>query len=255
MKQVFLALVGLNICFLLFQQFSGAEESEAQAGPEPQAVEQKSEPFGAAAVTASRVAKAGRVVAPENDNIIAKKPPDAGEVVAKSAATETDSVAEVATTEAADALPPSNCVLAGPFRGRSQAEAVVRQLTAAKVEAALQPRDGKLLPDYMVYIGPQASLTEARELDATFKGQDRESQIIANGSLQNALSLGVYSRRPLALELQEELVDLGYEPKIATINRNRRGFQVLTEMDEALRARFTAADTPFIDCPQAIAQR
>ena len=282
MKQLFLGLIALNLCFLLFQQFSGADDLPAVAKTAPPAggpTDATEPPVSveppvavAGPIGAPEVTRSGGLVSVDIGNSLALAsaagsvaPSATGPAIgsaADSTAAATNSALKKAT--ASPAAPPAqvadnsaaaNCVIAGPFRRRSQAEQVVDQLAKADVEATLQPRDVALLPDYMVYVGPQASVGEARKLDATFKAAKRDSQIIASGSLRNALSLGVFSRGALARELQAEMQAAGYTPKIVTITRNRRGFQVLTQLTKALRAQFVQADTPFIDCPQTIAQR
>jgi len=276
MKQLFLGLIALNLCYLLFQQFSGAAEAPAeprQADPTQAVPAAKSTqppvvvaaPAGAP-VVAPGITRSGGLVSVDKDKLVAlvspANTPDTVPVIVPEATAKTIPEIEraapaVSRVQVAASSPAtsSSCVIVGPFRRRSQAEQVVERLAKADVAAAIQPRDVAVLPDYMVYVGPQASIGEARALDATFKAAKRDSQIIASGSLRNALSLGVFSRGPLARELQQEMEAEGYKARIATITRNRRGFQVRTELSRPLRAQFLRADTPFIDCPQTIAQR
>jgi len=278
MKQLFLGLIALNLCYLLFQQFSGAEDrptevsevapaatASAGAGNEPAAAKEaamapkvQSADSPPVVVTppaaALGVTRSGGLASVDIDSslaIISPSSPAAEKpVVEASVAKPLNPPVKVAIPS-----PTANCAIVGPFRRRSQAEKVVDQLAKADVQGSIQPRDVKVLPDYMVYVGPQADINEARTLDAAFKAANRDSQIIASGSLRNALSLGVFSRGPLARELQQEMQAKGYEARIATITRNRRGFQVRTQLSEALRRQFVRDDTPFIDCPQTIAQR
>ena len=105
----------------------------------------------------------------------------------------------------------------------------------------------------MVYVGPQATKTEAQKLAAKFAGQNIDSHVIGRGNLKNALSLGVFSQAPFADDLLQELREQGYDANIATMSLNRRGFQVRSaSLPSPVRSRLLAADTPVIDCPSAV---
>ena len=149
--------------------------------------------------------------------------------------------------------PAGSCVIAGPFRRRDDGEALVRQLANAGIDGTLAKRDSTLLPDYMVYVGPKTTVAEARSLEAGFQARDMDSLLIVQGSLRNAVSLGVFSRAPLARSLLTQLQDEGFDAHIAEISRNRQGFQVQAQVPQLVRARLIAADTPMIDCPAALA--
>lgn len=257
MKQVFFGLIALNLCYLLFQQMStagevaagipvGSESLETLEAPRTQT--SKDTPalaFAPAALTTASltepavltVEKAAPVVAPD-----AQADEKADEPAAQVVASR-------------DAQPTSECVIAGPFPSRSSGQEFVSQLASSGIEGQLQPRDVAVLPDYMVYVGPESSEAEARAVEAGFKLRQMDSHIISVGALQNAISLGVFSRGPLAQGLRQQLEDDGYTAQIAIITRNRKGFQVLTQLPQRLRAKLVVADTPMIDCPQEIAQR
>ncbi len=255
MKQVFFGLIALNLCYLLFQQMSTAGEVAPgiRVGPESLELleasrEQASEDTPAPAFAPAAIASAslaGAVVEPAVLTV-EKADEEANEKADKTAAQ---------VVASPDAQPTSECVIAGPFPSRSSGQEFVSQLASTGIDAQLQPRDVAVLPDYMVYVGPESSEAEARAVEAGFKLRQMDSHIISVGALQNAISLGVFSRGPLAQSLRQQLEDDGYTAQIAIITRNRTGFQVLTSLPQRLRAKLVAADTPMIDCPQEIAQR
>ena len=258
MKQLFIALVVINLALPLFQ---GTSEEPA---------------VGVAAPLVGIEAEAAQVSAVEK--LPAKKRPEPGETGANAAKKDAEDSAAVPTPKAsavaqseeqnstADPADPADpaevsslaastdpqaasCVIAGPFRKKGDAENLIKQLANSDIESTLQPRDTDLLPDYMVYVGPERSIARAREVAADFAAKNMDSHPIGSGDLANAVSLGVFSRQPLANELHEQLKGDGYKPGIVRITRNRRGFQVLTSLPNQLRSRLIAADTPMIDCP------
>jgi len=145
------------------------------------------------------------------------------------------------------------CSIAGPFPKEDEAASLVNQLADLDIDSEVEPRNVTLLPDYMVYVGPQSSADQARELAAEFAAKNIDSHVIGRGNLQNALSLGVFSQAPFADNLLEELREQGYDANIATMSLNRRGFQVRTAaLPKPVRSRLIAADTPVIDCPTGV---
>ena len=255
MKQLFIVLVALNLGYLLLQGLSASPAAEPpertaeiesppqlqpQAQPQKQTQPQQPEP------TESAVAEPALLVTGAPAEPVASAP-DVEESLPETAA----ELAEVAPPAASATA--VSCVIAGPFRRRSDGEALLRQLANAGIDGALERRDTQVLPDYMVYVGPQDTVAAARRLESTFRQRKMDSHLIADGELANALSLGVFSRQPLAITLQEQLIGDGYDARIAELTRNRRGYQIQAELPPLIRARLAEADTPMIDCPAPVA--
>lgn len=267
MKPLFFGLVLLNVCYLLFQQVTAADPQAD--GAADGAADQRAEVSADAALLTSHAPSEGVADLPEPvpasvAELTVIQAPDAGKAVATQLTSENDKIEStgastanrVADTEIVAIAPPvTRCVIAGPFREQRDGQALVKQLANAGIKATLQPRDTALLPDYMVYVGPQKSKAQATDLQAIFTARKMDSHVIAAGALQHALSLGVFSRGALAKSLHQQLKDEGFEARISELTRNRRGYQVQTQLPQLIRARLLEADTPMIDCPQTIAQR
>jgi|GEM_PF-3018329 len=148
-----------------------------------------------------------------------------------------------------------SCSIAGPFRDESQADRFVGRLGEKGIDSVRAPRNSKILPDYMVYIGPADDVSAARVLEKEIRALEMDVHLIATGRLRNALSLGVFSRLSLADVMVAESVELGYQALIEPIGGKRRGFQVQADLPAAVRQELRAADVQIVDCPQAIAQR
>ena len=142
-------------------------------------------------------------------------------------------------------------MVAGPYRKRADASSLADELGGRAIAATVEARDVSVLPDYMVYVGPVGDRQAARSLSSKFSARKMDSHIITSGNLTNALSLGVFSRAPLARGMREDLEKLGHTARIATITRNRSGFQVVAAVPDRVRAELLRADTPLVDCPPA----
>lgn len=246
MKQIFFALVLANVGYLLLQEYSGRGPLEATTARKAPVQATGGDALVFVEV-APGISRAG--LADESVPAIATDPVPAAidNPVTLEAPVQPAAAATVALQEAA--VPPASCVIAGPFRKRRDADSLVKQLADAGIAATRQPRDAALLPDYMVYIGPASSVRDARALAERFKARKMDAQLITKGSLRNGLSLGVFSRAPLARSLQAELRGDGFKAAIETITRNRSGYQVRAALPQMIRNRLIAADTPLIDCP------
>jgi len=246
MKQLFIALVVINFCLPLFQGTS--EDADlAESKPLPTAHNKTiaapillAEPILAEPILAEPILADRQEVTP-TPALQSKLVPNSGPAATQpSAPTPAASPTDTAA---------ASCIIAGPFRRKRDAEEIVSILAKSEVDSSLQPRDPGLLPDYMVYVGPEASPAQAKELAADFAARNMDSHPIGSGGLRNAVSLGVFSRATLANELRDRLSKDGFKPSIVRITRNRRGFQVLTSLTSEIRSQLLAAGTPLIDCP------
>jgi len=242
MKQLFIALVLTNLGFAVLQMLFGTDE--VQAAPTVTANVET-------LVAADLEALGKDQVAPQAaQNVSSEADVEESEKAAKGQkAKGPQKLAAAQIPNAGE----SSCSIAGPFPEENEASDLVNQLADLDIESEVQPRDITLLPDYMVYVGPQSSPDKARALKAEFAALSIDSHVIGRGNLQNALSLGVFSQAPFADNLLSELREQGYEANIATMSLKRRGFQVKTSLlPKSVRSRLIAADTPVIDCPSAV---
>lgn len=256
MKQIFIALVLINVGFALLQLVFGADDVQAAASEPAANVKTLAAADLEALINSS--AEASSASAEAVDATAAKAKEDESETAAKitsapsGAPDHAGDLHKVASAEIPMA-DESSCSIAGPFPKKDEATDLVNKLADLDIASEVQPRNVTLLPDYMVYVGPQPSADQARKLAAEFAAQNIDSHVIGRGNLQNALSLGVFSQAPFADSLLEELREQGYDANIATMSLNRRGFQVRTAtLPKPVRSRLIAADTPIIDCPTGV---
>ena len=105
-----------------------------------------------------------------------------------------------------------------------------------------------MLPDYVVYVGPESELGLARRKAAEFTRLGIDNQVIGTGRLKNAVSLGVFSRKQLADDLVKWVVQEGYKPKIRLIRTRRPGYQVRGVFKVGVRPLLGDQDLPFVAC-------
>jgi hypothetical protein len=121
------------------------------------------------------------------------------------------------------------CVVVGPFDDLGQVETLRDEIleqggTAEVVEEEI---DGR--PDYLVYIHTTGSRVVARRMREELKAQVIDSHIIAGGDLQDALSVGVFSRERLAHAQYDRVSGLGYEAAVRPLPRRRTVYHLMTD--------------------------
>jgi len=146
---------------------------------------------------------------------------------------------------------PKVCASMGPFGAKATAADLAQRLRKLGIEVQLSEREMNAAPDYLVYVGPQPSRSAARRLMTQFQAQALEAHIISAGRLENALSLGVFTRQPLALALQQKLKERGFDAKIGPLKRQRRGYQVSAELPQSLRAELVDDGISVQECAPA----
>lgn len=121
---------------------------------------------------------------------------------------------------------PTSCLSTGVFLNLSMAEsfaALVRQMDYGAVVRKVEVNGA---PDYWVHLPPFASEAAARRKLEELRSKNIDSYLITSGDLNLGISLGLFSRQPLALALRERLAGLGYPSEIVEVARTYEEFWV-----------------------------
>jgi hypothetical protein len=124
---------------------------------------------------------------------------------------------------------PQTCVAVGPFDQFDEVEALRDEILAQGGNAEVVEEEIAAQPDYLVYIATTGSRVVARRLREELKAQAIDSHIIAGGELQDALSVGVFSRERHARAQYERVSALGYEAKLRDLPRRQTVYHLMTD--------------------------
>lgn len=135
------------------------------------------------------------------------------------------------------------CLVFGELQSEAEAQALEQRLLSLDVRAQMQEIDVAAGMDYWVYLAPlgsrSASLLQLKELQA----RQIDSYIIAEGELQNGISLGIFPNQSVAEKVVERARNVGFHPLLKELERSQRRFRVkiLPEgrrlLDESFLAR------------------
>ena len=140
---------------------------------------------------------------------------------------------------------PLVCYAWGPFEDLADATRVKAQLpdeaTDQRVISTEIPDD----PDYLVFVDCGGSREQARRKMRELKELAIDSYVIARGDYVNTLSVGVFSRKNLAVAQRDRVEDLGYEVQLAEIPRSSKVHHLVARVDPdaaRLSGKFVACD-------------
>ena len=124
------------------------------------------------------------------------------------------------------------CHWVGPFDNQASAQIFIERIAALDVFSALKQEKSVTGQTYWVYLQQFGERAEAKDKLAELQYKGIDSFIITKGELENAISLGVFSELKLAQKRLSEVVVLGYEPKIKSMERSVAQFWVSVEETE-----------------------
>ncbi|WP_281649091.1 SPOR domain-containing protein [Parendozoicomonas sp. Alg238-R29] len=127
----------------------------------------------------------------------------------------------------------SLCTQIGAFRARDTAGQVQQRLMAASIGSEIRQVKVPTAPDYWVYIptlpNRSAAIRKLKELQAN----KIDSFIITEGELTNGISLGLFTREKLAVQLRDRQLANGYNVEMKELARYR--FEYWVEIRKADR--------------------
>lgn len=124
---------------------------------------------------------------------------------------------------------PQACVAVGPFDDLHRVETLRDEILEQGGNAEVVEEEIDRSPDYLVYIHTTGSRVVARRVREELQAQAIDSHIIAGGDLQDALSVGVFSREPLARAQYDRVSGLGYEAAVRPLPRRRTVYHLVTD--------------------------
>lgn len=273
MRVIFALLVLLNVAYLAYQhvfpeslasQIDGqAADSEAttsdRSSDEARTSEGAAKPGSNAGLNTGAATAAAKLVpsAPRSNAALASAAPrtdpatDPATDPGAGGAANNDAKPEQQARTGAPRPADPGCTVIGPFASESIVKSLITQLAAGGIEATVDSFETGSLPDYLVHVGPAANRAEAKQLLQRFEDRDVESYLIDKGSFENAISLGVFTREPFALALQDKHRKAGFDVKISQIPRRRRGYSLRADLTRAMYQELLREQNPLRDCDSA----
>jgi hypothetical protein len=159
--------------------------------------------------------------------LLSELPPPAADEIAAVQPKDTPQVTQPSIEVSANS--PQACVAVGPFDDLHQVETLRDEILEQGGNAEVVEEEIDRSPDYLVYIHTTGSRVVARRVREELKAQAIDSHIIAGGDLQDALSVGVFSREPLARAQYDRVLGLGYEAAVRPLPRRRTVYHLVTD--------------------------
>ncbi len=143
-------------------------------------------------------------------------------------------------TEVAEAIEPSTvgqslyCAQIGPFRNEEDARNFA-STHAQRMSLSVDIRQVPAAPDYRVFLPPFASrelATSTQEtLQAAFAANNLaiDTYLVPRGELENSIALGLFSEQRNALNVQQQMLALGYQVVVRTEEKQASEAWVLAE--------------------------
>jgi len=125
------------------------------------------------------------------------------------------------------------CDMVGPFEDKPQAELFLERLTAIDIAAQIKDLELPAGLRYQVYLAPEASRKAALRKLTELQAKQVDSYIIPKGELANGISLGLFSREPLAQDHLSKMRSIGLNPEMKVIERTYWETWVMLEPGEA----------------------
>lgn len=129
----------------------------------------------------------------------------------------------------------SLCTLVGPFSNRRKAETFVDRLLVIGVESKVKNLLVSSAVGFWLHLPPQSSRKEVLRRLSELQRQGIDSYVIPDGDLANGISLGMFSEQSRANFLKEKIVNLGYQPEILSVPREKRELWVFLFRSESAK--------------------
>jgi cell division septation protein DedD len=125
------------------------------------------------------------------------------------------------------------CTLVGAFDRLLKAEYFVERLSALGLSSEIKNIAVEIETWYWLYLPPEASRKEALRRLSEVQQRGIESYVIPSGNLANAISLGTFSKKDLALAMRDTVIKQGYQPEISEVPREQKEIWVFLPQGEA----------------------
>lgn len=115
--------------------------------------------------------------------------------------------------------PRLSCQSWGPFTNQIALGEIRKKLTDVAQSVEVRQQQVSSAPDYLVFLNSDNNLDNARRLLKELESQQFDVYVIAGGEYVNAVSAGVFSDRSRADLQAKKLEDLGYDPRLESLER------------------------------------
>lgn len=106
------------------------------------------------------------------------------------------------------------CLMLGPFSEIPKAEAAIKRLEAADINAKIKAIATPVMVNYLVYLPPLATTAAAEDQLKALKTKDIDGQVITKGELRNGLALGAFEAKAAAKKRLAQLQKKGLEARM-----------------------------------------
>jgi len=113
----------------------------------------------------------------------------------------------------------SICHMIGPFKEKISAQQVKDRLRALDIAVNTYQLNIPDKPDFWVYLGPMRSRREALDVLRELQSKKIDSFLIGDGELANGVSLGFFTKEPLAQAALKLRREQGYDAKLREVPR------------------------------------
>lgn len=144
-------------------------------------------------------------------------------------------------------VPPvqQTCWELGRFTDEAHAKRLQQQLAAQDIALQVQQRAVAGNPDYWVFLGPYPNRRQALAAHRDMQARKIDSFLIAEGELENAVSLGLFSLESGAQKMQQQRKKQGLDAQLRAVPRIRTEWWALfsipaAQLSEAVRDTITA---------------
>jgi hypothetical protein len=132
------------------------------------------------------------------------------------------------------------CLRVGGFNTSDEANSFIFSAQEEGLSGQLRFEGEQLPSQYRVFLPPASSraiaaiVLEALSEASEAAGLRLETYLITRGSLENAIALGVFESFELATDIEAQVANLGYRPKVEEVVRSVGGIAVWLESTDSL---------------------
>lgn len=124
------------------------------------------------------------------------------------------------------------CARIGPYHEQGRSEAAVISLAEVGVEASIAEVKDQRSVQYWVILAPAQSRRKALQTLRELQARKIDSYLITSGELNNAISLGLFSREELAKGVREKIREAGYSAEVHPKEKFEKVFWVHFSADQ-----------------------
>ena len=125
---------------------------------------------------------------------------------------------------------PRECRVWGPAPAAEEFAELMAALTESGGLPEIQEIDIQLPPDYLVFVQGLPSLSHARQTAAALRDMNIENFVIDQDDTGPGVSVGVFSRRPLAERQQEKVSGMGYDVAIKPMEKSQKAYNLVAHV-------------------------